>query len=491
MARGEYFLANLTRTIEFNKLLDPIYVAVMSCIIHDTPFRFFYHESEYTLLGLSPERFLKIENGTITCEPMKGTAVDGSDLINNIKEHEENTMMIDLVRSDLSRICESASIRVVNRNRISLHPGLAQMSSSIEGSLQKNVTIPDAIKRMMPIASVTGTPKPYVVKKIAQYEPCDREIYCGTYGWVDTTTETCDLAVGIRTIEMNTSHASIGSGAGITLGSNAESEWRETELKASRLTHLVERSHISPSSKVFTSLRVNESGLTFLLKEHCDRLSRHARSNGMNIESSDIENSTKSYLASCNITQTTRLRILVEENGISHDLYPFSGLDSPLVVGIAPVPVFTDSVEIPKYIDRDIYDRALADGQSLASPNVSDEIDNVLLLCQGHITETNRANIFVRIGNDIFTPPKQGILEGVLREHLLRFFENLEIPIQQISLSLEHLMQADEIVTTNSVRGAVPIERISSVLLDEDLVFNADQSSLLKIAQDAYTKGFS
>ncbi|HMS25094.1 MAG TPA: chorismate-binding protein, partial [Acidimicrobiia bacterium] len=236
MKRGEYFLANLTRTIEYTETIDPIYVAMMSCVLHDTPFRFFYHDDQLTLLGLSPERFLKIENGTITCEPMKGTAVDESDLLNNIKEHEENTMMIDLVRSDLSRVCEATSIRVVNRNHISLHPGLAQMSSVVEGSLQESVSLTDAVKQMMPIASVTGTPKPYVVKKIPTYETRERGIYCGAYGWIDTGSDTCDLAVGIRTIEMTPSHAQIGTGAGITLQSDPESEWRETELKASRLT---------------------------------------------------------------------------------------------------------------------------------------------------------------------------------------------------------------------------------------------------------------
>ncbi len=95
------------------------------------------------------------------------------------------------------------------------------------------------------------------------------------------------------------------------------------------------------------------------------------------------------------------------------------------------------------------------------------------------------------MGEDIYTPPKRGILDGVFRSHLIDFLEQQNVSINETPLSLTHLTQADEIVTTNSVRGVVPIERISSVLFDEDLIFDADQSSLLIMAQDAYAKGFS
>lgn len=94
-------------------------------------------------------------------------------------------MVVDLVRSDLARVCRPGTIKVVDFHKITAHPGLVQMNSSIIGTLEDNFDIKKCILELMPIASVTGTPKPRVLKVIDDYENNDRGLYCGALGWID------------------------------------------------------------------------------------------------------------------------------------------------------------------------------------------------------------------------------------------------------------------------------------------------------------------
>ncbi len=483
MARGEYFLANLTRMVERNGRFDGIYIALVSCLIHDSPFRFFHRDGERTVIGLSPERFLRIENNIITTEPMKGTAHEKSELSNNVKEHNENTMMIDLVRSDLSRVCDPTTIDVLHREVLSSHPGLVQMSSVLQGTLSVDLT--KAITSMMPIASVTGTPKPYVSKKIATYEPHERDIYCGAYGWVDTHTHQCDLAVGIRTIVIDDTQAHIGTGAGITIESDPDSEWEETELKVSRLRALVDQSTPLVPDEVMTSLAINETGQAFLLHHHCDRLSRHAHLVGHEIASTTIQQSAENFLTTHKVT-SSRLRITITTRGtIECSCEEFGRTNDAITMGIAPAPYLGG--DVPKYLDRTMYTRALSHARALSSS----DIDDAFLIVHGHLTETTRANFFLRKNNEYFTPISEGIVRGIARAHTIDYLAQQGISVVEKNLTLADLIAADEIVTTNSVRGPLSVKKVSSVLLDEEIAYTSDSDTLFSLANEAFDKGFS
>lgn len=483
MIHGDYFLANLTRVIECEKTIDSLYVAIISCLDHTTPFRFYSQLNGYCILGLSPERFVQIQGDSIICEPMKGTSKTSDSLLNNNKEFVENTMMIDLVRSDLSRVCVPESIKLIRRNHITQHPGLFQMDSTIGGRLFKDLPIANAIKTLMPVSSVTGTPKPYVLKIIEKYEPHTRKNYCGAYGWIDNRIDECDLAVSIRIIEMDQSHAQIGVGSGITIESDADSEFEETELKASRLRRLVDLSSTEQVGEVFTSLAINDIGVPSWLDRHCERLARHSKSNQIDLTSGEIKDEVEEFLSHAQISRNNYLRISISaQSGVSCEIKSFNLELHALVLGLAPIP-FSNSGEIPKFQNRSNYNFAFSIAQDLANVQIHD----TLLIVNGFVSETTRANIFLRIGDEILSPNEEvGLIRGIAHESVTEYLGKRDIQVIARKITIDDVVRAEEMITTNSVRRVQRVERISSSLLKEEKIFSNSQKMLYEMAQSSF-----
>lgn len=467
MEKGEYFLANLTRKIETDVDVDPVTVAINSTFDHDCEFRFFYHSPEFSYLSLSPERFISIDNGKILSQPIKGTAETFEELNNNIKDKEENTMIVDLVRADFSRIVEPDSIEVNNLQNISEHPGLVQMSSSISGKISKNLNVKECIKQLMPIASVTGTPKPRVLKKIAEHENFDRGIYCGAIGWVDTKSNECDLSVAIRGIRFNKSKVSIGVGAGITHKSDPRLEFEETELKASRLTQLIEKSLMPATTTIFTSTRVKDEKI-FAYRKHLKRIG--ARSIDF-------------------IPKDGRIKITAAEGksvktDLTHDEKAFLKFEK---VGVALSSMKATRDEVLKYEPRCAYERMFTQGKLCAK----EKIDDVLIIKNGEVKESTMCNVFVRYGRSIYTPPLDGtILNGILRQTIFEQFDLFGFELKEKAIKCKELLEADEIILTNSVRGASSVKYIDSLLLDDTKSFAPKEAIAAEYFEELFLNNF-
>jgi para-aminobenzoate synthetase component 1 len=181
----------------------------------------------------SPELFLRREGDTVSSGPIKGTGRTADDLLP--KDEAENVMIVDLVRNDLSVVCETGSVEVPSLLRVEAHPGLVHLVSTVSGRLRPDVGWSDLLAATFPPGSVTGAPKSSAMRAIAALEPVARGPYCGAVGWVDGTASAAALAVGIRTFWLGDEHVRFGTGAGITWGSDAAAEWRETELKGAHL----------------------------------------------------------------------------------------------------------------------------------------------------------------------------------------------------------------------------------------------------------------
>ena len=188
----------------------------------------------------SPELFLRVhrsaEGRMITSGPIKGTGRSRTDLSD--KDTAENVMIVDLVRNDLSRVCATGSVHVPDLLAIEEHPGLVHLVSYVDGVLRADVRWPQILEATFPPGSVSGAPKRAAMQVIHALEPVERSFYCGAFGWVDADTGEAELAVAIRTFWIADGVLRFGTGAGITWGSDPLAEWRETELKAERLTAL-------------------------------------------------------------------------------------------------------------------------------------------------------------------------------------------------------------------------------------------------------------
>jgi para-aminobenzoate synthetase component I len=189
----------------------------------------------------SPEAYLVRRGRRVTSRPIKGTAPTTAELLP--KDYAENVMIVDLVRHDLGHVSLPGTVEVDHLCRVEEHPGLVHLVSDVSGTLRPGTTWRDLLDASFPPGSVSGAPKHTALQAITDLEPVPRGPYCGAVGWVDADRDEAELAVGIRTFWAARDDAGrrvlrFGTGAGITWGSDAEGEWRETELKAARLVAL-------------------------------------------------------------------------------------------------------------------------------------------------------------------------------------------------------------------------------------------------------------
>ncbi|GGM83798.1 anthranilate synthase [Terrabacter tumescens] len=193
------------------------------------------------VVSASPELFLSRRDGRLVTRPIKGTAATAEQMLP--KDFAENVMIVDLMRNDVSGVCEPGTVSVDELCAVEAHPGLVHLVSTVSGRLRDRVGWPEIFSAAYPPGSVSGAPKSSALEAIHDLETAPRGPYCGAVGWVDADRGEADLAVGIRTFWAEPDDAGgrwlrFGTGAGITWHSDPEGEWAETELKAARLIGL-------------------------------------------------------------------------------------------------------------------------------------------------------------------------------------------------------------------------------------------------------------
>ncbi|MEV6806521.1 chorismate-binding protein [Streptomyces sp. NPDC051132] len=239
IAAGEVYQVNLCRVLGAPVAPDADVDALAAVLARGNPapyagtVRLPGHGVE--IATASPELFLRRRGRTVESGPIKGTGRTEADLTE--KDHAENVMIVDLVRNDIGRVCVPGSVGVPDLCAVEKHPGLVHLVSTVRGELRGTAGWPELLAAAFPPGSVSGAPKQSALSIIEALETAPRGPYCGGIGWVDADRGTAELAVGIRTFWIDRAEGVLrfGTGAGITWGSDPEGEWRETELKASRL----------------------------------------------------------------------------------------------------------------------------------------------------------------------------------------------------------------------------------------------------------------
>jgi para-aminobenzoate synthetase component 1 len=203
------------------------------------------YKHQFILLS-SPERFLKKEDNHLLSQPMKGTrAISGkrekdieifNELKNNHKEQNENVMIVDLIRNDLSRIALKDTVKVRELFGVYSYNKVAQMISSIECEINPEIKIDDILYNNFPMGSMTGAPKPKSLEIINNSEACPRGYYSGTIGFIDENNN-FDSCVTIRSIFYDEQYKKLSFfvGSAITDLCNAEEEYEECLLKAGNM----------------------------------------------------------------------------------------------------------------------------------------------------------------------------------------------------------------------------------------------------------------
>lgn len=197
-----------------------------------------------TVASSSPERFLKLEGRAVETRPIKGTvrrAADpeedrarGAALQADVKERAENIMIVDLLRNDLSRICEPHSVAVPVLCGLESYASVHHLVSVVTGTLRPGRDALDLIAATFPGGSITGAPKLRAMDIITGIEGDARELYCGAIGALGFD-GSLDTSIAIRTVFMDETRAVLQAGGGVTLLSDPASEYDETLTKAARV----------------------------------------------------------------------------------------------------------------------------------------------------------------------------------------------------------------------------------------------------------------
>ncbi|RQJ64584.1 bifunctional chorismate-binding protein/class IV aminotransferase [Neisseria meningitidis] len=500
--RGDTYQINYTTRLHLQAYGNP--VKLYQRLRQPVPYAVLSHlpdaqgQSAWTLC-FSPELFLKIgSDGTISTEPMKGTAPilgDGQDerraaeLQADPKNRAENVMIVDLLRNDLGKIAQTGKVSVPEPFKVSRFGSVWQMTSTIRAQALPHTSFADILRAAFPCGSITGAPKKMSMQIIESLETEARGLYTGSIGYLNP----CSGGLGfegtfnvvIRTLSLKPVSNSVsdnldsgltnqdkatkpqtveivrqgeatpyrfqvhplyqgvyGVGSGIVIDSDPAAEYRECGWKARFLNEL------RPDFGIFETLRA-ENGRCALLDRHLCRLKAAAQA--LNLPLPDgCENQIKQYIARLP-DGAFRVKALLASDGISLSRAVLNHLADKQRVIISPT-----ILPAQNYLRRfKTTHRALFD-QAWQTAETQGAFDSLFFNSDGILLEGGRSNVFVKYQGQWLTPSLDlDILNGIMRQAVLdepqKYLQTNQVI--ETHITQKTLQEAEEIRLSNALRG--------------------------------------
>jgi anthranilate synthase component 1 len=241
---GDIFQAVLSRKFEFTVKGDNLSLYRTLRNLNPSPYMYHLKQANKTLIGASPEMLVRITGKKVETFPIAGTrkitddeeknSLLARELIEDEKELAEHTMLVDLGRNDIGRVCEYGSVHPESLMKIKRFSHVQHIVSHIVGNLDEKNDMFDAFQAVFPAGTVSGAPKVRAMEIIEELEPDFRGPYAGAVGYFSSN-GCCDFAIAIRSIFIENDKGFVQSGAGIVSDSIAENEFKETEHKANAM----------------------------------------------------------------------------------------------------------------------------------------------------------------------------------------------------------------------------------------------------------------
>ncbi|HEZ1333472.1 TPA: bifunctional anthranilate synthase component I family protein/aminotransferase class IV [Neisseria meningitidis] len=462
--RGDTYQINYTTRLHLQAYGNP--VKLYQRLRQPVPYAVLSHlpdaqgQSAWTLC-FSPELFLKIgSDGTISTEPMKGTAPilgDGQDerraaeLQADPKNRAENVMIVDLLRNDLGKIAQIGKVCVPEPFKVSRFGSVWQMTSTIQAQALPNTSFADILRAAFPCGSITGAPKKMSMQIIESLETEARGLYTGSIGYL----KPCAGGLGfegafnvvIRTLSLTPLSDGIyqgvyGVGSGIVIDSDPAAEYRECGWKARFLNEL------RPDFGIFETLRA-ENGRCTLLDRHLCRLKTSAQA--LNLPLPDgCENQIKQYIADLP-DGAFRVKALLASDGISLSRAVLNRLTDKQRVIISPTILPAQNyLRRFKTTCRTVFDQAWQTAETQGA------FDSLFFNSDGILLEGGRSNVFVKYQGQWLTPSLDlDILNGIMRQAVLdepqKYLQTNQVI--ETHITQKTLQEAEEIRLSNALRG--------------------------------------
>ena len=217
--------------------------------LNPSPFLFYLHFGDFSLVGSSPEILVRLRDGVVTIRPIAGTRKRGvdtaednmlaNDLLCDPKELAEHLMLLDLGRNDVGRVSEVGSVRVTEQMKIERYSHVMHIVSNVEGDIAEDCDALDALMAGFPAGTVSGAPKIRAMEIIDELEPTRRSFYAGCSGYFSAN-GTMDTCISLRTGLVKDGTLYVQAGGGVVMDSTVDGEYEESRNKAMALIKAAE-----------------------------------------------------------------------------------------------------------------------------------------------------------------------------------------------------------------------------------------------------------
>ncbi|MFZ2632600.1 MAG: aminodeoxychorismate synthase component I [Desulfosalsimonadaceae bacterium] len=499
---GDIYQVNLSQRFETDFSGSPF---SMFKTLYETapgPFYAFVNAGDHQIISTSPERFLKRSGNHVETRPIKGTRPRGltpaedkafsDDLLQSPKDDAELSMIVDLMRNDLGRVCRGGTVRVAQHRRLEKYHNVFHLVSVVTGELMPDKDSVDLLKAAFPGGSITGCPRIRAMEIIDELEPVRRHVYTGSIGYVSFH-DTMDLSIAIRTATVHQNRMVFSVGGGVVYDSDPSEEFDETLHKGKTLMGVLQ----AEKAPCETEEWVWQNGRLVLKKEAVLPLGDLGVQYGYGFfETIRVENGVPQFLddhirrfdASWNslfqppcpdLTWKDVICQVIDRNSLQNEIAAvkimvFHGdrteppFHHQLVVSARKYPprpgiVKNSGLSLATYPHP--RQTPLADHKTLnylyyylagnwAANNGADEA--LILNPDGSVSETSTANILLIEGLTVVQPESPHVLPGVMEQQVLRRLEKIGYAFHIRKIMLADLFSAELVILTNSLIGAVP-----------------------------------
>ncbi|MDQ1383459.1 MAG: anthranilate synthase component, partial [Actinomycetota bacterium] len=241
---GDIFQVVLSQRFDLLEPVDPLNVYRVLRLVNPSPYMYYLHHPEATVVGSSPEALVQLRDGRVISRPIAGTRRRGrneehdrrlaAELVEHPKERAEHVMLVDLARNDVGRVVQFGSEHIEELMTLERYSHVMHLTSQVAGDLAAGLGPIDVLRATFPAGTVSGAPKVRAMEIIDELEPTKRGPYAGVVGYVDFSGN-LDTAIAIRTMFWRDGKATLQAGAGIVADSVAEDEDLECRNKARAL----------------------------------------------------------------------------------------------------------------------------------------------------------------------------------------------------------------------------------------------------------------
>ncbi len=249
---GDIIQVVLSQRFSASITTDPINIYRALRAINPSPYMFYLNLDGIQLVGSSPELLIRCDNGIVETRPIAGTRPRGEnpeadvalakDLLRDPKERAEHTMLVDLGRNDLGRVCKKGTVKLTEFMAVEKYSHVMHIVSNVKGALRADKDALDALEASFPAGTVSGAPKIRAMEIIDSLEKSSRGPYAGCVGYLGFSGN-LDTCITIRTIAIKDGTAYIQAGAGIVADSKPPKEYLETVNKARAQLKAIELAH--------------------------------------------------------------------------------------------------------------------------------------------------------------------------------------------------------------------------------------------------------